>query len=248
MSGRPAHAVALAGLLAAALAGCESTQAQSARLAKQGAEAAVVGTVSAGARNPDVRVGRTTLLRSALGTAAVVELTNTGPADQAAVPIQLDVEDAKGASVYKNDTDGLQPSLQQLALLRRGRPVFWVNDQVTAAAPARKASVTVGRARGPAPADVPEIRLVGTRMDEDESGPLATGIVENRSRVTQRDMPIYGVVRRGGKVVAAGRALVEKLPPGPRKKPVRFSIFFIGDPSRGTLDVRAVPTVLTGRG
>lgn len=248
MTGRDAPALVVAGLLAAGLTACESTQAQSARLAKQGEKAAVVGTVSAGAQNPDVKVGGTTLLRSELGTAAVVELTNTGPADQAAVPIQLDVTDAEGASIYKNDTDGLQPSLQQLALLRRGEPVFWVNDQVTAPTPARKVDVDVGRPAAPAPAEVPEIRLTGTRLDEDESGPLATGIVKNLSKVTQVNMPIYGVVRRGGKVVAAGRALVEKLGPEPQKRPVRFSIFFIGDPSGGTLDVRPVPTVLTGRG
>ena len=48
--------------------------------------------------------------------------------------------------------------------------------------------------------------------------------------------------------MAAGRALVEKLAPEPQKKPTRFSIFFIGDPKGGTLDVRPVPTVLTERG
>lgn len=234
----------LAGLLVLALGGCESSQTKSARLAEQGEEAAVLTTVSAGAANTSVKVGKTTLLRSDLGTAAVVKLTNTGPEDQVAVPIQIDVKDAKGATVYKNDIDGLQPSLQQLALLRRGKPAFWVNDQVTATTPAKKVDVDVGKAKGELSPKLPDIRLAGTRLDEDSTGALATGVVKNFSKITQVNMPIYAVVERGGKVVAAGRALIEKLNPEPQSKPTTFRIFFIGDPAGGKLDVTPVPTVL----
>lgn len=240
-----AGGLVLAGLLVLGLAACESSQTKSARLEKNGAKAAVLSTVSAGAANTDVKVGKTTLLRSELGTAAVVELTNTGPQDQVAVPIQIDVKDAKGQTIYKNDIDGLQPSLQQLALLRRGKPAFWVNDQVTAPTPAKKVDVDVGKAKGgTAPASLPDIRLSGTKLDRDSSGVLATGVVRNFSKITQINMPIYAVVERDGEVVAAGRALIDKLKPEPQKQPTVFDIFFIGDPAGGKLSVTPLPTVL----
>lgn len=244
MSVRRASATGAAGLLALGLAACESSQTESARLERQGAKAAVIGTVSAGARNPSVKVVDTTLLRSEMGTAAVVELENTGPATQVAVPIQIDVKDAKGASLYKNDVDGLQPALQQLALLRRGTPAIWVNDQVTAPTKAKRLAVQVGRAEAAAPGALPEIRLEKTRMDSDSSGALATGVVRNLSKIRQVNMPIYGVVRRGGRIVAAGRAIIERLNPEPQSRPTVFRIFFIGDPTGGKLDVVPVPTVL----
>lgn len=244
MNGHRVAGAALAGLLAPGLAACESSQTKSARLAKSGAKAGVVGTVSAGAKNASVKVGKTTILRSESATAVVVELTNTGADGQVAVPIQIDVKDAKGVSVYKNDVDGLQPSLQQLALLPRGEPTFWVNDQVTAATPAKRVNVDVGKAGGKAPPQLPEIRLEATKLERDESGAMVSGVVKNLSKLPQINMPIYAVVRRGGKVVAAGRALVEKLNPEPQAKPTTFSIFLIGDPAGGKPNVRPYPTVL----
>ena len=233
-----------AAVVALGLGACESTQTKSARLAGQGATAAVLGTVDAGAKNTSAKVLDTTLLRSDLGTAAVIELENTGPTDQVAVPIQIDVTDAKGATLYENDVDGLQPALQQLALLRRGKPAFWVNDQVTAPEKATKVAVELGKAEATAPRELPEIRLEKTRLDTDSSGALATGVVRNLSKLRQIDMPIYGVVRRGGKVVAAGRAIIDRLNPEPQPRPTVFRIFFIGDPEGGKLDVVPVPTVL----
>ena len=55
---------------------------------------------------------------------------------------------------------------------------------------------------------------------------------------------MFGVAIRGGKVVAAGRAIVEKLDPAPTKKPVRFKIYFIGDPKGAALKLTTAPTVL----
>lgn len=247
MRAQAAQAVALSVVAATVLSACESTQSKSARLEKDGAGKAQLQTVAKGAENPDVKVVGTTILANRDGgRAVVVELQDTGGA-QTAVPIQIDAKDAKGATLYKNDLAGLQPSLQQMAYLARGRTAYWVHDQVTAAERPASVDVRVAEPKDDrAPGTVPDIRLKQVHLTDDVSGLLVKGVVENHSKTVQRNMPIYAVARKGGKVVAAGRALIERLDPEPQKKPTVFRIFFIGDPKGASLDVRAVPSTFPG--
>lgn len=250
---RPRAVARLAPLAAAALlaggglSACESTQTKSARLAKDAKGQADLKTITAGAANPDVKVVDTTILHNRDGgRAVVVELQDTGR-DQAAVPVQIDALDAKGTSVYKNDLQGLQTSLQQMAYLAGGRRAFWVHDQVTAVDVPKKVRVDIGKATAPAPAAVPRIELEDVHFDQDlTSGLVLTGVVRNRSKIAQKNMPIYAVARQGGRVVAAGRAIIERSDPEPQKKPTVFRIYFIGNPKGARLDVRPVPTTFTG--
>jgi hypothetical protein len=247
MVARRITAGALAGAVLLLLTACESSQTKSARLRKAGATAAKLTTVKAGMKNADVKVKGTTILSSPNGTALIVELHNTGTADQAAIPVQVQAKDAKGKVVYKNDLTGLQPSLQQLALLRKGKTAFWINDQVTAPKTPKSAEVAVGDPKGkPAVGAFPKIELTKVKQDADTSGPFLSGVVRNLSKATQVNMPIYGVYRRDGKVVAAGRALIERLNPEPQKRPTVFRIFFIGDTKGAKLTLEAEPTVLRG--
>jgi hypothetical protein len=62
-----------------------------------------------------------------------------------------------------------------------------------------------------------------------------------RSGPAQDKLVVYCVARRGGRIVAAGRAVIPRLT---GKKPARFHVFFIGDPKHATLAVSAPPTVL----
>jgi hypothetical protein len=234
----------LAPVVVLAFAGCESSQTKSARLATDGAGKAALSKVSAGAANPDVRVGETKVLATDAGTAAVVELRNTGAKAQAAIPVQIDVQDAKGASLFKNDVAGLQPALQQMAYLAAGQDVYWVNDQIVAAQRPKKVVVAVGKPKSPAATAAPRIALEGVKLDHDSTGVYASGIVRNTSKLTQINLPIFGVALKGGKVVAAGRSLIEKLAPEPQKKPTRFRMFFIGDPRGADLRLTVAPTVL----
>jgi hypothetical protein len=242
-------AIAGAALLAGGLAGCESSQTKSARLAREGAGAAKLTAVAAGPRNREVRVARTKLLRGPDGTAAaVVELRNTGTRPQARVPVQISVRDGRGRPVYKNDLRGLQPALQQLAYLGAGRRAYWVHNQVLAARPPRKLSVRVGRALGKAPAGrPPKVVVDRVRIDRDSTGRFVTGRVRNLSAIAQRDMPIYGVALREGRVVAAGRAIIDRVDPAPTPRRITFRMFFVGDPRGARLVVQPVPTVLEGR-
>lgn len=246
---RAAALIAGGALAAAGLAGCESSQTKSARLAKQAVGAGKLSSVEAGPRNTAVRVAGTQVLRGRDGVAAVVvELRNTGRTPQVAVPVQIAVKDARRRTIYKNDLAGLQPALQQLAYLGPRDEAYWVHNQVVATGRPRAVSVRVGRARRRAAARrPPRIVVDRVRMARDASGRYATGRVRNLSAIPQRDMPIYGVAVRGGEVVAAGRAIVDRLAPDPTPKPVRFRMFFVGNPRGARLVVQPVPTVLEGR-
>jgi hypothetical protein len=227
-----------------ALAACESSQTKSARLEKTGKGKAQLTTITAGAANTAIKVGATTVLTSDSGKAAVVELQNTGPVAEVQVPLVITVKDAGGKPLYKNDIKGLQPSLQQLAFLDKGQKAYWVNDQVLAGKPPKSVDVAVGKAKGTASAPVPRITLGPAKLESDSSGAYATAEIKNESKLTQINLPIFAVALKGGKVVAAGRAIIEKLAPAPTKKPVFYKIFFIGNPKGAQLQVAAAPTIL----
>lgn len=240
---RPAAIAALL-LLAGGLGACERTQTKSARLEKTGKNKAETSVIKAGAANTSVKVRSTTVLHSELGNAAVVELENTGPSAEIQVPLVIAVKDAKGQVVYKNDIDGLQPSLQQIAFLDKGQKAYWVNDQVLSVDPPKKVDVEVGKEKEAFSGTVPKITLQAPKLDSDSTGAYATGEVRNESKIIQLNLPIFAVAIKGGKVVAAGRGIIEKLLPAPTKKPVTYKIFFIGDPRGAALELTTAPTVL----
>ena len=119
--------------------------------------------------------------------------------------------------------------------------MFWVNNQVTAVGKAASLDVRVGAAKGRAPGSVPRIAVSGLAPGSDSDGAFAKAVVRNASRVAQRQLTVYCVARRGGRIVAAGSAGTTALPAGGRA-PV--TIFFIGDPAGATLEAVAPATVL----
>ena len=61
--------------------------------------------------------------------------------------------------------------------------------------------------------------------------------------MAQKRLTIFCVARKGAKVVAAGRGILDVLPPA-GAKPTRFTVFFIGNPKGAKLSFSAPPTVL----
>lgn len=240
---RPVSIVLLL-LAAVALGACESSQAKSARLEKTGKNKAQLTTVTAGVANTAVKVLDKTLLTSDAGKAVVLKLQNTGAEDEVRIPLVLTVKDGAGKALFKNDIKGLQPSLQELAFLGKGDTAYWVNDQILAGVPPKSVDVQVGRAKGTAPRKLPKVTLGTPRLTSDTTGAYATAEIRNESKIPQIDIPIFAVALKGDKVVAAGRAIIEKLPPAPTKKPVFYKIFFIGNPKGAKLEVHVAPTVL----
>jgi hypothetical protein len=230
---------------ALAVAGCESSQQTSKRLAKQGKTVLKEQTgVKVGAENPNIRVTETAVLKDANGIAAVVALKNTSRRSQTQLPVGITIKDAKGAKIYANDIPGLDASLTSMALVRSGGEAYWVDNQILGNGAPKKLDVKVGRARGPVPSVIPQIALSKVRFDKDVSGPFVTGVITNHSKVLQRRLTVFCVARKSGRIVAAGRAVVDKLPPAPTPKPIRFSVYFIGNPTGAKLSFSVPPVNL----
>jgi hypothetical protein len=258
--------LALAGLtLALLLSGCASTESESARLGREGAKlVAATGTVGLGAVNQVVHVGQAALVQSEGRTAAAVQLTDTGSLPQAGVPVLIDVLSAKGASLYRNNTQGIEPSLQEMPLLRPHQSAWWVDDQVLAngtpssvkvrvgAAKANATAAGYGTGRGTAtskpappspspPAGVsPDVQASVTDRGSNLGGPYLDGTVLNRTGVAQRNMPVFAVALRGARVVAAGRALVPSLAAAGRAS---FRIYLVGSLAGARIELTTAPEV-----
>ena len=91
-------------------------------------------------------------------------------------------------------------------------------------------------------ASPPRIRVSGVHHTEDPSaGPGTTGTVSNGSATAQRLLVVYAVGRRGGKIVAAGRAVVPELA---GSSAAHFQLFLLGDGGGAKLQVAAPATTL----
>ena len=236
---------AAAPLLVAALAlsACQTTQELSAQRAKSAKKLVNQKGLTVGHENPDVAVGATSIVHDANGTAAVVELRNTGKVAQAGLPISIAVTDAKGKSVYRNDVAGLEDSLVSMSLLAKGEDAFWVDNQITPTGTPAKVQARVGAAKGKVPAQVPSFAISGVGLQSDSGSVFAKGTIVNRSKVAQKRLTIFCVARKGTKVVAAGRGILDVLPAA-GAKPTKFTVFFIGNPKGAKLSFSAPPTVL----
>jgi hypothetical protein len=240
------------GMLTLALSACESTESESARLGREGAKLiASAGTVGTGGSNPDVRVGQVALVQGSGRTAAAVRLTNVGSGAQLGVPVLIDVRSPTGASVYRNDIQGLEPSLQQMPLLPAHASGWWVDDQVLASGTPSSLKVRIGAAR----AGSPKATLAGgglaggggssygvhisgaTLGSEEVAGPYISGSAINRSGAAQHNLPIFAVALRGGRVVAAGRALVPSLAASGAGSRASFRIYLVGSPAGARIEL-----------
>jgi outer membrane murein-binding lipoprotein Lpp len=242
-------ALAVAVLAVLALAGCESSQDKNAKLEKaaKALEAKTLAKSAAAERasqitQPSRKVAVTgvTLLRSKEGLATVVTLHNRTGTPLREVPVKVVVRDASGRQLYTNAIPGQSAALVAAALIPAHGTLQWIDDQIPPQAGASRATAIAGEA--PAAGAAPELRVTGAHIvDDPSSGPGAEGEVLNRSGVSQRELVVYAIARRGGSVVAAGRALV---PEAAAHSSARFQLFFVGDPHGGTLEVSAPASTL----
>lgn len=234
-------ALMLPALGALALAGCQSTQHKSARLAAQATDVEQQRGVTVTRPNADVKVLGTSVLTDANGSAVVVRLDNTSRRTQLSVPVALTVRNAADQAVFTNDAPGLDRSLTHAFVLPAGESA-WVNDQVFASDRPASADVQVGAPRARAASPPATFRVSGVRLDRDPvSGLSAVGLVANPGRELQQKVLVTAVARKGRRVVAAGRGVIPKIRAGRR---ARFRVFFIGSPRGAQLTVTAQPTRL----
>jgi Fe-S cluster assembly scaffold protein SufB len=235
---RPWKRVALGLALAApvlVLTGCETTAEKSAKLER--AAKRLTHSIQAGLKitHPStvVNVLDSEVVHGSEGAAVVLTLHNSSSQALADVPIAVTVKDAKGASVYSNATPGLAKTLTSIALLAPRATATWIDDQIpTAAAASVSAEVGEGTA---ARGVLPKLAVHGVQLAEE----TAEGTLANGSSTAQSELVVYAVARRGGRVVAAGRAVLASVPAGASTP---FQVFFVGDPKGARLQLTAPPT------
>lgn len=233
-------ALALAGV-ALVVTGCESTQDKSARIAGELGPVAQEKGLSIDERSKDVKVVSTTVLSDANGSAVAVELHNDSNRDLAEVPILIDVLDAKGKSVYRNDIPGIEPALAAVPFVPAGGVVVWVHDQVLAVGKPTDVEVTVGAGGDVASGGLPQVSVTEPKLEGDPyTGVAAGGEVVNESGEDIERLLLYAVARQGSRIVAAGRGAIEPLKDKP--KPVPYNVFFIGDPKGAEVTLEEFPT------
>jgi hypothetical protein len=241
-----ASSLAAAGLAVLAVTGltaCQSTQDRSAELERKSATTLLSDSgLRIEKESIDVRVTSTTLLTDASGSAVVVSLHNSSDRDLIDVPILIDVRDAKGKSVYRNDIPGIEPALAAVPYIPAAGQAQWVNDQVLASAKPKSVKVKVGAGSDSYSGPLPDIQVSVPKLEGDPvSGLEATGTVVNRSGKEQARLLLYAIGRKGGEVVAAGRGAIDHMKAG--GKPQHYDVFFIGDPTGADLEVTQFPTL-----
>jgi hypothetical protein len=211
---RAAAALAVGMLAALVLSACETTQDESAKIARElGHQRANPGTTQIGAANRAVRVVRSALV-AGTPAAAAFELTNTSATAQAAIPVAISVRDAKGAVVYRNDTRGIEASIQTLAFLPAHATTWWVDNEVLATGgAAASVGAQVGTGTG-ARREAQQISVHGVSASVSFPGPHVDVTLHNDGTAAQSQLAVYAVALRGGRVIGAGRALVASLAAG----------------------------------
>jgi hypothetical protein len=227
-------------LCAVAVAGCESSQTKSARLAKAPRNSATEKGIEVTTENPAVRVLSTALVHDKYGTAAVVELRSKARAAQAELPLSFTVTGAGGKRLFANDSPGLANTLTHVPLLRAGEHVWWVHDQVQGDA-AKRVEAKVGTSKTKLPAKLPRLVPGGLKLEQDPDGAYTSGKLRNDSSVTQLELVVYAVAEKGGRIVAAGRAGIDRLP---ARRSKLFKVFWIGSPAGARVRLFTPPTVL----
>ncbi len=234
-------AVALAGV-ALVVTGCESTQDKSAKIAAELGPVSQEKGLKIVKQSKDVEVVSTTLLTDQAGSAVVVRLRNESGEDLVGVPIAIDVLDAKGKSVYRNDIPGIEPALAAVPFIPGGGEVEWVHDQILATGKPARVEVKVGAGGESFGGKQPQLTVTEPRIEGDPySGVLAAGDVKNESGEDLERLLLYAVATRGGEIVAAGRGAIEPFKAKP--KPLPYSIYFIGDPRGAAVEIAQSPTL-----
>lgn len=229
----------------AGLAGCESTQDKAKRVQAENARKAKLAAqpLAVGKQDPHLKVGEKVVLRSRDVNAVVVAVTNTGSKPLADIPIAVNVLNGAGKQVSTNTAAGTDHWLNHIPLIRPGKTFYWVNDQFDPIPSARKAQVKIGSGTVVAK-PYPDAKLIKTHFFQDPtSGTSFTGKATGNAPVLQLRLVIFSVGRQGGRIVSAGRGVLEKLLPN-GGKPSGFTIFYVGaNPKTVSLSNEAPPVL-----
>jgi hypothetical protein len=223
---------------------CQSTEQESARIGREGQQltASSTGALKLGAANRTVAVSDVTLLSSSGRTALAAKLTANSSNPQSRVPILVTVTGNGGKVLYSNEAGGVEASLQHMGLLVPRQSAWWVDDQVLVTQAGGSAKVRLGTGVRPPSGTLPALSTSGVHTSQQGGISVVSGTLVNRSTRAQSKVPVYAVALRGGRVVAAGRAVVGSLAAHPGAS-APFQVFLLGNPAGATLSLSAVPSV-----
>jgi hypothetical protein len=241
---RPVTVTGFVMIAAVSLTACQSTQDKSAELAAEAGTTLLKDKgLTVKKESTDVKVTSTAVLSGVEGSAAVVvDVHNDSTDNLVNVPILIDVLDAKGHSVYRNDFPGIEPQLAAIPYIPANGDAEWVNDQVLASGKPHSVKVKIGAGDSTFTGELPDIEVSEPQLAGDPvSGIEATGTVVNRTGTDQGRLLLYAVARKGGMIVAAGRGAIEHLKPETKK--LDYTIFFVGDPTGADLTLSEYPTL-----
>jgi hypothetical protein len=230
-------------VVALLLAGCETTEQESARIAKGlGHQTADATVTQIGSTNHAVRVLKSALVSSASGTAAALELTNTSATAQADIPILITATDAAGKAVYTNDTVGTSSPSGELSLLPARASAWWVDPNVLPSGGTPVHIIArIGKAGTVAPVSSATLSASRLKIGSNFIGPLIGGTVVNGSAASQTQIAIYAVALSDGHVVAAGQGALPTLG-AHASSPFQVAVF--GRPKGATAAVTVAPAHL----
>jgi hypothetical protein len=232
--------LAAVSLVAVALAGCESTQAKSARLERDAQRSLHEKGLAIKSPSRDITVGSSVVLKDANGAAVAIQLSNHSTHTLVNVPVAFSVRGAGKKKLFANDSPGLDTSLVDAPSIAPGQTLDWVNDQVTLDNAPSDVVAEAGDAKQ-GPARLPQLAVTKLALGGDPAEGLSiTGTVTNKSAIAQSRLVVFVVGRSGDRIVAAARAIVPKLAPGAS---ATFSAFPIGNPRGARLEASAPATV-----
>jgi hypothetical protein len=201
------------GVVLAALAGCTTTQQQAAWLRLNDARLRA-SELSVRVAKPGgyASVEQVAAVAGVGGSAVVVRVRNIGPRPLSDLPISIGTISASGKRTYLNAASGLDYFRTHLPLVPAHGLLTWVYT-THGRLPAARLFAEVGSRSLRAQRPLPQIQIKPERRAGAAPGVLRLTVI-NRSQVPQYQLPVYAVVRRGGRYLAAGEATIGKLSGG----------------------------------
>ncbi|HEY2216583.1 MAG TPA: hypothetical protein VGH21_03745 [Solirubrobacteraceae bacterium] len=227
------------GALTMTFAACESTESESAKIERQAvlAREHEPGALKIGTPSRAVHASNVTLLGGGGRGAVALRLTSSAPRAQANVPVLVEVKGKAGKLLYSNQPGGTDTKLQHIALLAPHASAWWVDDQVLINQPSSSVTVRVGSGKN---AKASDASVSVGHVVAAPAGATVSGELVNHAHRAQRNVSVYAVALRRGKVVAAGRALVATLAAAGKGSSARFEIPFVGNAAGAKIELTAV--------
>ncbi len=225
--------VAGCGVLTVTVSACESTEQESAKIAREGVGAA--GPLKLGAANHEVRISDVTLVSGGGRVAIAARIDSSSTRPQANLPVLVKVRGTAGKVLYTNETAGLEASLQHVELLPAHKSTWWVDDQVLITQHTTGVSLQVGSGSSLTPSSAAQLSTTAVHTTNRGGVSVLSGKLAARSPAQHGTAVVSAVALKGGRVVAAGRTTVESVG---ASSP--FQIFLVGNGAGARIELSAV--------